>query len=158
MCNSTTGFGLIDRPIDLFHDTRHLCTRFTVDGIKATFPCFLRGQTEFAGTGNGGRVCLFSQNETTILVMQNVQISFVKFYVIIEGRFGGRHEACIQRHIDHFHPSSSLKLKVLHLLLSRMNLSNGRKIALLFSYHFFPKTVKVIGFNKSFPLVSKTFL
>lgn len=83
MCNSTTGFGLIDRTIDLFHDTRHLCTRFTVDGIKATFPCFLRGQTEFAGTGNGGRVCLFSQNETTILVMQNVQISFVKLYVII---------------------------------------------------------------------------
>ena len=139
MCNSTTGFGLIDRTIDLFHDTRHLCTRFTVDGIKATFACFLRGQTEFAGTGNGGRVCLFSQNETTILVMQNVQISFVKFYVIIarcEDMYG---RYCIQRHIDHFHPSSSLKLKVLHLLLSRMNLSNGRKIALFFSYHFFLK-------------------
>ena len=83
MCNSTTGFGLIDRTIDLFHDTRHLCTRFTVDGIKATFPCFLRGQTEFAGTGNGGRVCLFSQNETTILVMQNVQISFASFMSLL---------------------------------------------------------------------------
>jgi len=71
--------------------------------------------------------------------MQNVQISFVKFYVIIARREDMYGRYCIQRHIDHFHPSSSLKLKVLHLLLSRMNLSNGRKITLLFSYHFFLK-------------------
>ena len=89
--------------------------------------------------------------------MQNVQISFVKFYVIIAGRFGGRHEGCIQRHIDHFHPSSSLKLKVLHPLLSRMNLSNGRKIALLSSYHFFLKPWKLLVSINLFLCCQKRF-
>ena len=112
MCNSTTGFGFIDRPIDLFHYTRHLCTRFMVDGINATSRVFSGDKQKFAGTSNGGRVGLFSQNETTILVMQNVQINFVKFYVIIarcEDMYG---RYCIERHTDHFHAFSSLRLKV----------------------------------------------
>ena len=83
VCNSAIGFNLLSRPIDLFYDTRHLCTRFRVDGIKATSRAFSGDKQKFAGTSNGGRVCLFFQNETTILVMQNVQIRFIKFYVII---------------------------------------------------------------------------
>ena len=46
--------------MDLIHDTHHLCTRSRIDGIKA----MSRGK--FANTSNRGRLCLFSQNETTI--------------------------------------------------------------------------------------------
>ena len=36
-------------------------------------------KTKFASTSNRGRNCLFSQNETTILVMQHVQFEFPEF-------------------------------------------------------------------------------
>ena len=36
-------------------------------------------KTKFANTSNRGRNCLLSQNETTILVMQNLQFEFPEF-------------------------------------------------------------------------------
>ena len=131
MCNSAIGFDLLNRPIDLFYDIRHLCTRFRVDGIKATSRAFSGDKQKFAGTSNGGRVSLFFQNETTILVMQNVQIRFVKFYVIIarcEDMYG---RYCIKRHTDHFHALSSLILKK---TVVQNESCKGRKITLLTSY------------------------
>ena len=50
--------------IALIHDTRNLCTRFRVDGIKAM---------SLANRINRGRVCLHCQKGTTILLLQNVQ-------------------------------------------------------------------------------------
>ena len=46
------------RPIDLIHDTRHLCTRSRIDGIKA-MSCDISGGKQvikFANTSNRGRV------------------------------------------------------------------------------------------------------
>ena len=53
---------------------RHIFARIKVHGIKAMSRGYLVGQT----SGRGG-VCLFSQKETTILVVQN----FAKFYSTI---------------------------------------------------------------------------
>ena len=52
----------------IIHDTRHLCTRFTIDGIKAISRGTLGGKqkVKFANAINRGRLCLCSQNETTI--------------------------------------------------------------------------------------------
>ena len=50
--------------IALIHDTRHVRTRFRVDGIKAM---------SLANRINRGRVCLHCQKGTTILLLQNVQ-------------------------------------------------------------------------------------
>ena len=55
--------------IDVIHDTRHLCTRSRIDGIKAMSRGISDGKQviKFANnTSNGGRVCLFYQNKTTI--------------------------------------------------------------------------------------------
>ena len=54
--------------IDLIHDTRHLRTHFRNDGIKAMSRGISGGKQKikFANTRNSGRLCLFSQNETTI--------------------------------------------------------------------------------------------
>ena len=50
--------------IALIHDTRHVRTRFRIDGIKAM---------SLANRINRGRVCLHCQKGTTILLLQNVQ-------------------------------------------------------------------------------------
>ena len=54
--------------IDLIRDTRHLCTRFGIDGIKAMSRNTSRGKQviKIANTTNLCRVLLFYQNETTI--------------------------------------------------------------------------------------------
>ena len=51
-----------------------MCIR--IDGIKVMPPGISGGKQcdKFANTCNHGRVCLFSQNETMMLVMQNVQL------------------------------------------------------------------------------------
>ena len=49
--------------IDLIHDTRHLCTHFRK--CHVVFPV-AKQKIKFANARNGGRLCLFSQNETTI--------------------------------------------------------------------------------------------
>ena len=53
----------ITRTIDLIHDTRHLCTRSKIDGIKAMSRGISGGKQviKFANTSNRGRVCLFYQ-------------------------------------------------------------------------------------------------
>ena len=54
--------------LDLIHDTCHLCTRFRVDGIKA-MSRDISGDKQVikcSNTSKRGRICLFSQNETTI--------------------------------------------------------------------------------------------
>ena len=50
---------------------RHIFARIKVHGIKAMSRGDLVGQTS-----DRGGVCLFSQKETTILVVQNVQFKF----------------------------------------------------------------------------------
>ena len=54
--------------IDLIHDTRHLCTPFRIDGIKAMSGGISGGKQKikFANARNCGLLCLFSQNKTTI--------------------------------------------------------------------------------------------
>ena len=54
--------------IDLIRDTRHLCTRSRIDGLKPMSRCISGGKQviKFANTSNRGRVCLFYQNEATI--------------------------------------------------------------------------------------------
>ena len=53
----------LTRTIDLIHDTRHLCTRSKIDGMKAMSRGISRSKqvTKFANTSNRGRVCLFYQ-------------------------------------------------------------------------------------------------
>ena len=66
--------------IALIHDTRHLRTRFRVDWIEAIL--MSRGISggkqvkKIANRINRGPVCLFCQNGTTILLLQNVQFEF----------------------------------------------------------------------------------
>ena len=64
--------------IALIHDTRHLRTRFRADGIEAMSRGISGGKQvkKFANRINRGRVCLFFQNGTTILLLQNVQFEF----------------------------------------------------------------------------------
>lgn len=72
---------------DLIQDSRHLCTRFRINGIKAMSLGILGGKQvlKFYNTSSRGRVWLSPQNYKTILNLQNVQYSssFAKFYVII---------------------------------------------------------------------------
>ena len=53
-----------------------MCIR--LDGIKVMSPGISGGKQviKFANTCNCGGVCLFSQNERMMLVMQNVQLKF----------------------------------------------------------------------------------
>ena len=55
--------------MDLNHDTRHLCTRFRNDGIKAMSRGILGGEQEIkcTSTCNRDQVCLFKQNEKTTI-------------------------------------------------------------------------------------------
>ena len=64
--------------IDFIHDTRHLCTCFRIAGIKAMSHGISgdRQVIKFAITRNRRRIWLFSWNETTTLVMQNLQFEF----------------------------------------------------------------------------------
>ena len=57
----------------LIHDIRYFCTRFRIDGVKAMSCGGGKQVIKFANTSNRGRVCLFSQKETTILGLKNVQ-------------------------------------------------------------------------------------
>ena len=63
--------------MNLIHDTRHLYTRFRIDGIKAMLCSFSEGKQviTFANTSNCARVCLFYQNKTNelIVIMQKGQ-------------------------------------------------------------------------------------
>ena len=54
--------------IDLIHDTHNLRTRFRTDGIKAMSRGISGGKQKikFTNTRNRGRLCLFSEDETTI--------------------------------------------------------------------------------------------
>ena len=65
LSNCTMGWSYLR--VDLIPDTRHLCTRFRIDEIKAHV-VFQGGKQKikFADVRNHGRLCLFSHNETTI--------------------------------------------------------------------------------------------
>ena len=54
--------------IDLIHDTRHLCMRFRIDGMKAMSRGISEGKQKikFANARNCRRLCLLSQNKTMI--------------------------------------------------------------------------------------------
>ena len=63
----------------LIHDTRHLYTRFRINGIKAMLCSISEGKQviKFANTSNCGCVCLFYQKKTNeLIVMQKLQIKF----------------------------------------------------------------------------------
>ena len=66
--------------MDLIHDdTHHLCSHFSINGIKANIHWYFRGKQtiKFAISRNRLQLCLFSRNETTIdSVMQNVRFEF----------------------------------------------------------------------------------
>lgn len=63
--------------IDL-HDTCHLYTRLSSDRIEVMSLRISGGKRviEFANMSNRGRGFLFSENKTTILVLQNLQFKF----------------------------------------------------------------------------------
>ena len=69
----------------LIHDTRHLCRRSWIDGIKAMSRGISGGKQviKFANTGNRGRVCLFYQNETTIFIVMRVFARFTSLLFAI---------------------------------------------------------------------------
>ena len=68
------------RTIELIHDTRHLCTRSKIDGIKAMSRGISGGKqvVKFANTSNRGRVCLFIKRDDDFIVIQ----SYGKIYII----------------------------------------------------------------------------
>ena len=52
--------------IDLIHNTRHLCTCFRIEGLKAIMSSGILGgkqKMEFGNARNRGRLCLLSQKE-----------------------------------------------------------------------------------------------
>ena len=62
--------------MNLIHDTRHLYTRFRIDGIKAMLRSISGGKQviKFDNTSNCSRVLLFYQNKTNELIfMQKLQ-------------------------------------------------------------------------------------
>ena len=69
--------------IELIQDTRHLCTRRRIHGIKAMSRGISGGKhvIKCLNTSNRGRVCLSFQKDKAILNLQNV--TFDKFHVII---------------------------------------------------------------------------
>ena len=66
------------KTIDLLHDTCHLYTRLSSDRIEVMSLRISGGKRviEFANMSNRGRGFLFSENKTTILVLQNLQFKF----------------------------------------------------------------------------------
>lgn len=56
---------------ELIHDTHHLCTCFRIAGLKAMSYGNSGGKQliNLANMSNGSQFCVFSQDETTILVM-----------------------------------------------------------------------------------------
>ena len=54
--------GVSEHGLDLIHDTRRLCTRARIDGIKAMSRGISGGKQKitFANARNRGRLCLFS--------------------------------------------------------------------------------------------------
>ena len=58
--------------IDRIHDTHHICTCFRIDGIKAMSRGISGGKQKIklANLRNRGRLCLFSQNKTTIFILK----------------------------------------------------------------------------------------
>ena len=97
----------LDLKVSIIHDTRHLCTRLATDGIKRCH-WYSRGiqVIKFGNASNSGRLCLFSQNEMTVLQSCKMyDLSFDKINVIIaccENTYG---RYCIQKSKnDHFRP------------------------------------------------------
>ena len=74
--------------IALFGDTRHLRTRFRVDGMEAMSRGISGGKQvkKIANRINRRRVCLFCQNGTTILLlkMYRSNFGFRSFYAIFD--------------------------------------------------------------------------
>ena len=68
ICITFEGLITIVFNTDLIRDTRYLCTRFRINGLKAKSRGISEGKQlkKFVNTSNHGRTCLFSQNETKI--------------------------------------------------------------------------------------------
>ena len=78
MNSSLLRIGTLFKPIDCIQDTCHLCTHSRIDGIKA-MSSGISGSKQaikFANTRNSGQVTSYSQNEMTILVIEDVQFKF----------------------------------------------------------------------------------
>ena len=119
--------------IDRIHDTRHLCTRFRIDGRKAMSRGIFKGasQKTIVNARNRGRLCLFPQNETKrnddLIAMQNVRFEFRQINIIIVCcKDIYRTVATAFKKVKmvtstHNLPLSSLIQKVVLFLLSRIN-------------------------------------
>ena len=86
--------------IDLIHDTRHLCTRSRIDGLKPMSRGISGGKqvVKFANTSNHCRVCLFYHFIVYISGLGKIYVITV-CHEDIYGR------SCIQKsNDDHFHP------------------------------------------------------
>ena len=96
----------ITRTIDLIHDTRHLCTRSKIDGIKAMSRGISGGKQviKFTNTSNRGRVCLFYQKRRRLLATAYNKVTMITS--------------------THILTLSSLRRKGLHFVLSRINKLN----------------------------------
>ena len=80
----------------------------------------------FVKRKNRGQICLFSQSETTILDLQNVQFEFrwvLRHYFLLWGhlRVTNTSKKVTMITSTHYLSLSSLRWKVLHFLLPRMN-------------------------------------
>ena len=85
---TTSKNSLTNRPYSRY--PRSLNASFRIDGIKAITSDISGGKqaTTFGNTSNRRRVCLFYQNEKTILVLQNVQFEFrqvLRHYCLLNG-------------------------------------------------------------------------
>ena len=72
---------------------------------------------KIADTSNHGRVCLLSQNESTIFLVQNVQFEFSQVYIIIDCCENIYCRYCIQNSL----PLSSIEERVLYFMTSVIN-------------------------------------
>ena len=118
--------------IDLIHDTRHLCTRSRIDGIKAMSRGTSRGKQviKIANTSNHCRVCLFYQNETTIFNKHakfrvGVSKSFILLFVVRKSTVATAFNEIYMINFTHTEQFAItvFKINVLHLLLSRIRMN-----------------------------------
>ena len=119
----------ITRTIDLIHDTRHLCKRSKIDGIKAMSRGISKGKQviKFANTSNRDRVCLFYQTRRRFHSYPCQSVGEIYVITVWHWDIYGRYCICKVTMITptHILTLSSSRWKGLHFLLSRINNSTA---------------------------------
>ena len=121
----------ITRTIDLIHDTRHLCTRSKIDGIKAMSRGISGGKQviKFTNTSNRGRVCLFYQTRRRFhshaKCIHRVLARFTPLlFTMRTSTVATAYNKVTMITSTHILTLSSLRWNGLHFLLSRINKLN----------------------------------